>query len=75
MVIPTDIQFSFVMAALFSGLVMIHLGTSHQFQTDTSGMLYIWEDQRFFSTFCALLLYCAVPLAFVYFGLHRRQRA
>ena len=49
------------------------LGTVAEFRAAPDAMPYIWQDATFFTMYCALLLWCAAPFAFVFFGLRRRH--
>lgn len=62
---------------LTSGLVMvqwpapIRLGSYAAFQSDPGAMPYIWQNRDFFVSFCALTLYCALPLVIWYIRIRR----
>ena len=41
---------------------LIHLGSYREFAANADRLPYVWNDGTFFVGFCALTLYCAVPL-------------
>jgi hypothetical protein len=51
----------------------VRLGSYAEFARNSEALPYIWQDTTFFVSFCALTVYCAVPLAVLAWLAHRES--